>query len=263
MNGVMYYYSGTGNTALASRYIAGRLPVPFRLVDMTVPSDLHPEPADVVGFGTPTDFWGVPRAFEAFIDRFPPQSGTPAFVFNTFGAFSGKTLRILSELVSARGFEVLAGHSLHMPENYPPMLSGKMASPDAPSPAEVAGLDAFIAELGGILTAATAGGRVESRKLRLSFFDSLVPRRARTTARDDMGEKYVDESACTGCGTCARDCPYGAIDLDPLPVFDMGACYGCWRCYNRCPSRAIHTKKRPQAPYYAGPSDALRAKLGS
>lgn len=263
MRGVIYYYSGTGNTALACQYIARRMSVPFELVDVTRSPDVEPDQADVVGFATSTDFWGVPQVLETFIDAFPQQVGKSAFVFSTFGALGGKTLRILSELVSAKGFEVLAGHSLHMPENYPPMLSGKMASVDAPSPAEIAGLDAFTAELNEILGALSDGRRVESRKIRLGLIDRLVPRRARTTAREDMGEKFVDASACTECGTCARNCPYGAIRLDPKPVFDMSKCYGCWRCYNKCPSNAIYTQKFRGGPYYPGPKGSLRAKLGS
>ncbi|HEY5549351.1 MAG TPA: EFR1 family ferrodoxin [Coriobacteriia bacterium] len=263
MKGAIYYYSGTGNTALACQYITHRMPIPFELADVTSTCDVDLEQADIVGFATSTDFWGVPRVLETFIDGLPRQAGKPAFVFNTFGAVSGKTLKILSELVTAKGFEVLAGHSLHMPENYPPMLAGKMASADAPSPAEIAGLDAFVGELGGIWAAMSDGRRVESHKLRLGFFDNLVPRRRRTTARKDMGEKFVDESACTECGTCERNCPYGAIRLGPRPIFDMSECHGCWRCYNQCPSNAIYTDKFRGGPYYPGPNELLRAKLES
>ena len=50
-------------------------------------------------------------------------------------------------------------------------------------------------------------------------------------------------SACIECGLCVQQSPYGAIRLDPRPVFDEEACYGCWRCYHRCPEHAIYTAK--------------------
>jgi hypothetical protein len=36
---------------------------------------------------------------------------------------SGRTLRILERKVTARGFVVIAGHSLHTPECYPPIIA--------------------------------------------------------------------------------------------------------------------------------------------
>jgi len=103
---------------------------------------------------------------------------------------------------------------------------------------------------------------VAPRKVRLGPLDSVLPRRPRTTARDSMGEKAVDPAVCTECGRCARDCPYGAIRLAPAPVFDAASCRGCWRCYNHCPARAISTAKFRGGPFYAGPGEALKEKLG-
>ncbi|MDA3937632.1 MAG: hypothetical protein PF636_12425, partial [Actinomycetota bacterium] len=102
MRGAILYYSGTGNTALACHYAARRMSVPFELIDVTNPRDVDLDNVDIVGFATPTDFWGVPHGFETFIDALPRQDGKPAFVFNTFGALSGRTLRILARAVAAK-----------------------------------------------------------------------------------------------------------------------------------------------------------------
>lgn len=182
--------------------------------------DFDPGSADLVGFATSTDFWGVPRAMEAFIEGLPQQNSKPWFT-------------------------VLAGHSLRVPENYPPMIAGRMGAPNEPSQRRMAAFDSFVSEVAGAVS------------------NALFPIRSRTSARDDTGEKHVDTSACTECGACARDCPYGAIRLDPKPVFDMGECYGCWRCYNRCPSSAIFTTKFRGGPYYHGPSASVKSKLGA
>jgi NAD-dependent dihydropyrimidine dehydrogenase PreA subunit len=216
---------------------------------------------DIVGFATPTDFWGIPRTFEILIDGLAPQEGRPAFVLNTFGAMSGKTLRILAESLAAKGFDVLGGHSLHMPESYPPMIAGKMAAANEPSAEALKGFDSFLCEVDGFVGALQDHRTVGGRAVRIGLLNSLVPRRSRTTARDDMGEKHVDAHLCTQCGMCQAGCPYHAIRLDPTPVFDMSACYGCWRCYNRCPAGAIYTDKFRGGPHYSGPSALLREKL--
>ena len=43
---------------------------------------------------------------------------------------------------------------------------------------------------------------------------------------------------CIKCGTCVRNCPVDAIDID-AKTFDTEKCIGCWGCINRCPKHAI------------------------
>ena len=78
-----------------------------------------------------------------------------------------------------------------------------------------------------------------------------------------MGKKHVEAELCTQCGLCARECPYHAISLSPLPVFDEDKCYGCWRCYNRCPKGAIRAKGYEGEHRYPKPNQQLRDKLGA
>ena len=59
---------------------------------------------DVAGFATFTDFWAPPYLFQGFVEGLPQPEGKLAFVFNTYGALSGKTLRILERPVAAKGF---------------------------------------------------------------------------------------------------------------------------------------------------------------
>lgn len=97
--------------------------------------------------------------------------------------------------------------------------------------------------------------------MHIGLFNSLLPVYARTKAREDMGQKYVDEALCTECGICARLCAYGAIELRPKPVVDIDRCYGCWGCYNRCPEKAIYTNKYRGVAHYPKPHESLREKL--
>jgi len=51
----------------------------------------------------------------------------------------------------------------------------------------------------------------------------------------------VDEGVCSGCGTCVRLCPYGAIQKDERGVAGVTSvvCKGCGICAASCPERAI------------------------
>jgi len=262
VKGAICYYSGSGNTALACRYLAAKSEgIKFDLIDITEAEVIDTDAYDVIGFAAFTDFFGPSQVFLDFVDRLPHQDGKLAFVLSTHGFISGKTLRAMEIAVTAKGLRVVAGHALHTPESYPPMIMRGRANEQAPNPKEQSAFDVFISELRRRLLDSKSELSGGSRRVRISFLNSLMPSRPRTAARKDMGEKLVDEALCTECGICEEGCPYGAIHLDPKPVFSMSKCYGCWSCYNHCPEQAIYTKKFRGVGHYPRPIDALKDKL--
>lgn len=46
---------------------------------------------------------------------------------------------------------------------------------------------------------------------------------------------------CVGHGTCAKHCPFGAIDMSEngLPVINKNRCTGCGKCESVCPKKVI------------------------
>ena len=49
----------------------------------------------------------------------------------------------------------------------------------------------------------------------------------------------VDMSKCSLCGTCARICPYFAINMDKGPKFNSDKCFRCGLCVSKCPIKAL------------------------
>ena len=51
---------------------------------------------------------------------------------------------------------------------------------------------------------------------------------------------YVISDAGVSCGTCAGECPVGAIsEGDGKYVIDANACLDCGSCAGACPTEAI------------------------
>jgi len=264
LKGTFCIYSGSGNTRLACEYIASKLPrVEFDLIDVVQEEDVRLEPYDVVGFATFTDFFALPRRFQTFLKELPPQEGKPAFVFNTYGSFSGKTLKILGDLAADKGFNVLAGHSLHTPESYPPLNALGITSETSPDEEELEAFNRFIDRLAAKILVVETGEEIEADGVHLGLLNRLIPALPRTTSRTLMSDLHVDAERCTECGLCEQLCPYDAIVLDPKPVFDAERCYACWACYNHCPEKAIYTKRYKDVGHYPEPNARLQQKLGS
>jgi flavodoxin len=166
MKGTICYYSGSGNTKLACEYLARYIQdVEFDFIDAIEVDKPDLSTCDIMGFATFTDFFAPAYGFQAFLEELPPQEGKPAFVFNTYGTFSGKTLKVLEKKATDKGFDVIAGHSLHTPESYPPLNAMGITSEESPSEKELGTFDRFIDQLAANIRILQAGGKL----IRMAF----------------------------------------------------------------------------------------------
>jgi ferredoxin len=257
------FFSSTGNTRLACEYVANRIPqVEFDLFDMRDLSGFDPEAYSFVGFATYVDYQAPPRFFAEAVGRIPSVKGKEAFVLLTYAAFPGNGLKEMARIVEERGFKVVIGHMLTMPESYSPIRMKGMRYDDSPKEASMDRFRQFIRDLGDMMVTKELKGSVETRKLKVGLINSLVRKKVRTDPLKGMGVKIVDRTLCTRCGACHRSCAYGAIRMEDGPVFDEGRCNACFACYNHCPVGAITSEKMGSPDHrYPGPSEALRKRM--
>jgi ferredoxin/flavodoxin len=262
LKGIICLYSGSGNTRLACQYIKNSITsAQFELFDITSEKIPDFDSYAVAGFATFTDFIDPPYLFKAFLEKITLQNEKPAFIFNTCAAISGKTLKTMHKWVTAKGFKVIQGHSLRMPESYPPAITAGRGYEQAPNGKKLVRFKRFIEELEESLLFIARGEKVRAKKAEFNLSGLLLPAYSRTHAKRKMGSKYIDVSLCNECGLCEKICPYKAVKLVPKPVFDESKCYGCWRCYNRCPRKAIYTAKYRGKGHYPGPAVGLKKKF--
>jgi len=260
MKGIICYFSGSGNTLLACNYIRDTIRgVAFDLYDITSGADINYDAYDIVGFACYADFLGPSPLMRAFIRQVPVQSGKPSFVFNTYGNFNGATLAILTRNVRSRGFTIINGYALHMPENVPNMIMIGLANRQAPNEKELSGFKMFIDALGVKIEHLKAGNNVSVFKP--AFGERLLFAIPRIAAKMTMGKKMVDTEHCIKCGICAHKCPYHAITMNEYPVFDEKKCQACWRCYNLCREKAIYTKTFRNVAHSPEPIVDVKKKL--
>ena len=262
MKGIIIYYSNTGNTLLACRYMKERLvAVEFDFCNVLKQKKISLDSYDIVGFATYTDAWNVPALFMNFIKDLKSQQQKPAFLFNTYGFLSGKTLRVMNKYVTEKGFSVICGHSLHTPENFPPMISMGLGCAHHPGKKDMQKFDDFIQILSGYIDDLSQHKEVIPQKIKIGIVNTLLPPFPQSMVHPMMGEKKVDEALCIECGVCKNNCPGDAITLEPKPVFHDNVCQYCWACYNKCPKKAIYTTQYRGKYHYPRPNDEVKEKL--
>jgi NAD-dependent dihydropyrimidine dehydrogenase PreA subunit/flavodoxin len=256
------YHSQSGNTALACRALSQKLDSAswdfFDVAKGSLP-DLHLH--DLIGFASWTYYLALPPFFEEFLSRLPGQNGKPAFVFSTFGVMTGQVLVRMTKALTAKGFMVLDGYSLRVPESYPVYIAQGSHSLEAPTPQELTGFDNFAARMAGHLERIQSGAAPQPVKIKLDIFSRLIPPASPKKIRRDMGPLAVDSALCDGCGICRQVCLYDAIDSATPPVFLPENCKSCWACFSHCPQKAIYTGKVRGQGHYPQPAEVLTAKL--
>jgi ferredoxin len=265
MKVAIFYFSATGNTRLACQYLARKLKnVEVDLFDVTKDELPNLDAYVLVGFAAFTDYWGPPHLMQTFVGGLPEQNRKPAFLFATNGGNPVNMLKVFARWVLAKGFVVVGGFTLRVPESFPPSVARGWTSEDSPDEKEMARFDEFIARLNRMIEARVNDGKgFTAARVKIGLLANLVPEIDRGRAKKDMGPKFVDQTICNECGVCEKACPYKAIALSPKPVFDETMCYGCWACFNRCPTKAIYTAKLRGKGHYPKPNAQLQRKLGA
>jgi ferredoxin len=220
------------------------------------------EKYDLIGFASPVEFFGLPKfIYDWFSDL--PFLKTPklAFLLLTFGNITGTSILQLRSLVQDKGFRVIAGHTLHMPDNFPISRGKGFTASSSPNKQELARFHLFSSILKDLIESIKEGHEILEASFKLSLINYFFNIPDRYAAKRSMGFKFVNEELCTQCSLCSRECPYNAIEMDCYPVFTEELCYGCWRCYNICPEKAIFTNKIKGKGYYSGPGESLLEKF--
>lgn len=228
---MIYYYSGTGNSAWTAREIArltGDTAVDMRSVQ---PGEQAFTAQDTLGLVFPVYAWAPPQYVLTFAAALKPN-GAYTFAVCTYGAEAGDTMGLL-----ARALPLDSAFGLVMPNNY---VVGSNPDSEQAAAEKIAAarlrLPAISAAVAGRERKFDVHRGVGAVFKYLPLY-KLFNRFGRSTKRFYAG------AACDGCGLCARICPAQAISMRGDKPSWQGSCHLCLGCINRCPQRAIEYGK--------------------
>jgi len=251
MKGLIAYYSTTGNTKKICELIQRSIPeLPFDLVAISQGTKIAVNDYDIFGFATFADEMRIPELMKDFINSNKTDVNKPAFVLNTHGSISGRTLTDLISFSHKSGFNVINAISVHTPENFPPMIRLGLSFGKQPSKGQIKKVKAFISSLKENIQLILALKSV--REIKANVLSSHFPLPRRIIAGESLGDIRCDLDKCTACKLCERDCPSHAITYAKQFLVDETKCQKCWKCYNRCPTNAIYGTHFPEGYQYKG-----------
>ncbi|MDR3052209.1 MAG: EFR1 family ferrodoxin [Oscillospiraceae bacterium] len=229
----IYWFSGTGNSLYAAKFLAGALG------DMPlVPVAAGAAPGEVggagekIGFVFPSYYGNLPRSVRAFVDQLVIKQGTYLFAVVTMGAFGQGAIAALETALAAKGLRLHYGRGIRMPANYIMMYNPASTEKSAGK------LTTVNRKLSARAREIAAGAQ---RIKKINFTAQTLYKNI-----EALDRAFCADAACTSCGLCARLCPVGNIRLQGGKPNWQGRCEHCAACISWCPAKAIQYGNQTQ-----------------
>jgi len=258
----VYFASGTGNSFRAAGWLRDSCAargmetalVPVSAADPA--EEVRASAGQLVGLSFPTHGFLPPWSVISFLLRMPRKSGAHFLCVPTRGSFyigralipgaAGMASFLPGLILLCKGYRPRGAVSLDMPVNmtsiHPPLTERHAGRIEA---AARAVLDRHLARFfhrGWLWLTWNNFYELAWVALVMGFWP-LFPLLYLLVGRLFMGQTLFATFRCTGCGTCSRACPSGALAMRggperPRPYW-RHSCEYCLRCLNFCPHRAV------------------------
>ena len=188
--------------------------------------------AGTVALVYPVHHWGPPDLVLRFARRLKVPQGAYVLAVATYGGHSGRAFQDLDRALKENAHGLTAGYHVKTVQNYVPVF---------PMPREGVqhdlreGADAKVDRIIGAVKERGSGEK-EHWRWRPGVRAYYLSSKRKLHSKD--GHFRVTDG-CDGCGTCARVCPVGNIELRERRPSWMHRCEQCFACLHWCPRVAI------------------------
>lgn len=235
---MIFYFSGTGNSAWAAQTLAKGLGEELLSIpeEMTKDKEYVLKEGEKVGFVFPVYAWGPPSYVLRFIRKMRMRRPDYLFFVCTCGDDTGRTAQVFSATIRQKGWRCDAGYSVTMPNTY----------------VSLPGFDVDSHE--------TEQWKLQNAKARLQFINEELSGGIRTKRFNchegafPFGKTYIlrplfnaflmspkpfhATDTCTSCKKCEKVCPVHNVKVTGKPAWGSN-CTQCLACYHACPAHAV------------------------
>ena len=239
---IIYCYSGSGHCLNMAQSIAKVLGDTDIVLMRSFPAKTDATEAKRVGFVFPCYGGGLPGDVENYVKAIKIRPDAYKFAVEQYAGYLGCGLHKIDQIVGLDYWNAVSNHSTCIW-----LMPHVLTIPPTSKKTAQERIDRKAMEVGGAVRAMKHSEKKPPKNgvfaLESKGFSGLHAKNIR---------RFTVSDACIGCGTCAKICPRGNIELrDGRPVFG-GNCIGCLSCLQFCPKEAINvgriTVKRERFP---------------
>jgi ferredoxin len=238
MRGVLYYFSGTGNT----KWVADRFKKTFEfygseieLLNIEKLEGNAEFDAELLILGTPVYGGMPPRLFLDFLSRLPLGEGKRCLIYSTQEKVNSPAAGIIAKKVREKGYSVIMQSGIMMPGSFY-FRKHKYKLEDKDIEEILAQACKKIKEL---VQDITMDKQIfENPSLVRIVADKIVNKNFNSRLHI-ISKKIEATSACSKCGVCLRNCPKGNVTFENGQAVFHSNCMLCLRCIHICPINAI------------------------
>lgn len=240
---MIFYFSGTGNSAHAAKKLAQLLGDKVTNIadfydNIYKGVEISLKGENYLGIVCPVHSWGLAKSMARFLKkvRFKDYSGQKAYCVVTCGDTCGTADKQVKSLLKRRNNIICSNvYSVQMPNTYI-VMKGFGTDAEVLKDQKLRNADPELARIAeAISTGSDYEHYVRGKKPFLKG-RILYPLFMAFTMGD---KKFFAEDTCTGCGLCAKQCPEKNIEMQNDRPHWLGHCVKCLSCIHRCPNRAI------------------------
>jgi len=226
----VFYFSATGNCLAAAKIIGGEV--------ISIPQAIHGDKSnykdDAIGFVFPVFDGTYPRIMKELLSKKKFEADY-FFAVATYGFFPGNSLYAFQKLAAEHGIKLNYSAELLMVDNYLPLFDVEKEIAKLPSKKVEENLLRIASDVAARKRKLTKNTVIKSIG---AFFEKPMLKKTNSglAARD-----FTVNDGCIKCGTCAKVCPAGNINVNECVAFG-DQCYSCFACIHACPKTAIHIK---------------------
>lgn len=241
MKGILYYFSGTGNT----KWVADRFKEKFQLYNVDIDlvhiqsaEDKKIEEYDFVIIGFPV-YWKLPpKIVTDFLNKLNgTKKNKKAIVYCTQGALSSSASYFAAGYLKKKGYVPSIQISIKMPNNFYFFVGKKYSENEIKNLLTFADkkieniVENFMNEKK--VKESSSLIKLQFSKVMHNIFKGRIPR---------LSKNISSTKDCDKCGLCLRNCPQGNITFEDGHAIFHSKCILCLRCIYICPINAIRYK---------------------